>query len=59
MKLAGFLLLVSGWILVAAALALLPAAAARAIFLLAGIGVELLGLVLGFRSHLTPKSDRS
>lgn len=59
MRIAGFLLLLSGWGLVAAALALLPAAASRLIFLLAGIAVELLGLVLAFRSHLTPKDDRS
>jgi hypothetical protein len=51
MKAAGFLLLLSGWALVVAALTLLPAAGTRVIFLLAGLGVELLGLVLAFRSH--------
>jgi hypothetical protein len=59
MRIAGFLLLLSGWVLVAAAIALLPAAAERVIFLLAGIGVELLGLGLAFRSHLAPKDERS
>jgi hypothetical protein len=59
MKIAGFLLLLSGSALVAAALALLPAASARVIFLAAGLGVEILGLVLAFRSHIAPKDERS
>ena len=53
MKLAGFLLLLSGWLLVLAAIALLPAGGPRAAFLLAGIGVEVLGIVLAARAHLT------
>ncbi len=57
MKVAGFLLLLSGWALVLAAVALLSAAGPRGVFLLAGIGVEVLGLVLVARSHLTPKED--
>ena len=56
MKVAGFLLLLAGWILMIAAIVLL-AAGARTAFLLAGLGVELLGLFLAFRSHLTPKRD--
>jgi hypothetical protein len=59
MKLAGFLLLVSGWALVLTAIALLAAAGPRAGFLLAGLGVEVLGLVLAARSHLTPKEDEA
>jgi len=51
MKLAGFLLLISGWGIVAAALLLLPSEAARAAFVLAGIAVQILGLVLAVRSH--------
>jgi hypothetical protein len=57
MKLAGFLLLLAGWVLVLAAIALLGAAGPRGAFLLAGIGVELLGLVLVARSHLTLKKE--
>jgi hypothetical protein len=57
MKIAGFLLLLAGWILVLAAIALLATAGPRAAFLLAGLGVELLGLVLAARAHLTPKED--
>lgn len=52
MKIAGFLLLLSGWTLVLSALVLLAAAAPRAAFVLAGVGVELLGLALVGRSHL-------
>lgn len=57
MKLAGFLLMVAGWFLVAAALLLLPVLAARTAFVIAGIGVELLGFVLVARVHLPPKAD--
>ena len=51
MKLAGFLLLVAGWAIVVAALLLLPSAESRVVFVLAGIGVQVLGLVLAERSH--------
>ncbi len=57
MRVAGFLMLLSGWVLVVVALALLPSAGTRVIFMLAGVGVEILGLVLAFRSHLRPKDD--
>jgi hypothetical protein len=57
MKVAGFLLLLAGWILMIAAIALLAAAGPRTAFLLAGLGVEILGLILAARSHLTPKRD--
>ncbi len=51
MKIAGFLMLVAGWLLVLAAVVLLPAAAPQAAFALAGVGVEVLALVLVFRAH--------
>ena len=51
MKLAGFFLLLSGWMIVLAAVALL-ASSARTGFVFAGIGVELVGVVLVTRSHL-------
>jgi hypothetical protein len=65
MKIAGFFLLLAGWLLVLAALAMLPVETtgganngmARNWFVLAGMGVELTGLVIAVRSHLTP-SDR-
>jgi hypothetical protein len=58
MKIAGFLLLLSGWLLILAALALLARDGPRSAFVMAGLGVELLGLVLFVRSHPTPKEDR-
>jgi hypothetical protein len=52
MKLAGLLLLVAGWAIVVAAVALLPSPGARAGFVLAGVATELFGLTLAVRSHL-------
>lgn len=57
MKLAGFFLLVAGWTIVLAALAAL-AATARAAFVFAGIGVEVLGLVLAVRSERWARGER-
>ena len=59
MKIAGFLLLVAGWIIVLSALVLLASAPARVVFVLAGAAVEVLGLVLAFRSHLTLREEGS
>jgi hypothetical protein len=52
MKLAGILLLLAGWGIVLSALALLRSMSALTGFVVAGIAVELLGLLLMFRSHL-------
>ncbi|HTM36004.1 MAG TPA: hypothetical protein VL156_04615 [Terriglobales bacterium] len=51
MKLGGFLLLLSGWGIVIAALTLLHGHRV-APFIYAGFAVEILGLVLVFRGHL-------
>jgi hypothetical protein len=51
LKLFGFLLLLAGWGLVVSALALLAADAPRNIFILAGVGVEIVGLVIVIRAH--------
>jgi hypothetical protein len=53
LKLAGFLLLLAGWGLVLAALAILAAPSPRAAFVLAGCAVEILGLALIAISHRT------
>jgi hypothetical protein len=60
MKLAGFLLLPAGWVIVLSALVLLaPAqAVARTGFVLAGIWVEVLGLVLAVRAHILRRGHR-
>jgi cytochrome c biogenesis protein CcdA len=51
MKLAGFLLLFAGWAIVVAAVVLLIPANARTLFVLAGVGVEIIGLTLVIRSN--------
>lgn len=51
MKLAGFLSLLAGWAIVVAAVVLLAPANARTIFVLAGVGVEIIGLTLVIRSN--------
>jgi hypothetical protein len=57
MKFLGFMLLLAGWGLVLAAVALLAAGGARIAFVLAGIGVEILGLVLVIRAHPAPRGE--
>ena len=54
MKVVGFLLLLAGWLLVLAALEMLGAATPRALFVIAGFAIEVLGLVMVFRAHLPP-----
>jgi hypothetical protein len=51
-KTAGLLLLLSGWLLVLAAIAMLNGGVARNAFVTAGVLVELLGLALTGRAHL-------
>ena len=51
MRLAGLGLLLSGWIIVVAALPLLPSGGERGFFVAAGVAVELIGLVLLGRAH--------
>jgi membrane protein implicated in regulation of membrane protease activity len=58
MKLTGFLLLLGGWIIVLAAIALLPSGPSQISFVLLAIGVEALGLTLVFRAHLIPSRER-
>ena len=59
MKLAGFLLLLAGFAIVVAAIVLFPSPTPRGWFIFAGIAVELLGLVLAFRSHMELRKERS
>ena len=58
MKVVGFLLLLAGWWIVLAAIALLGPALARTGFVLAGVGVEALGLILVVRSHQILRGER-
>ena len=57
MRLVGFFLLLGGWIIVLAAIALLQATPQTG-FAFAGFCVELLGLTLAVRSHLIPRGDQ-
>ncbi len=60
MKLAGFLLLPSGWAIILSALVLLAPAqnVARTGFVLAGVCVEALGLALVVRTHVPRRGRR-
>ena len=58
MKFLGFLLLLAGWGIVLTALALLSASTSRVAFVLAGVGVAILGLVLVIRTHPAPRGER-
>jgi len=58
MKFVSFLLLLAGWFLVLAAIVLLASAISRGAFVLAGIGVEVLGLIFAFRSHSIPRGGK-
>ena len=57
MKFLGFLLLLAGWGIVLTAVVLLAASAPRVAFVLAGIGVEILGLILVIRAHPAPRGE--
>lgn len=58
MKVLGFALLVSGWAIVLSAIVLLAHDPPRAAFVLAGIGVEVVGLVLVIRAHPVARGER-
>jgi hypothetical protein len=55
MKITGLLMMPAGWFLVLAALVLLRAFVAQDMFIAAGVGVEILGLVLFTRAHRMAK----
>jgi len=55
MKITGLFLMPAGWFIVLAALVLLRTIPAQSSFVAAGMGVEILGLVLFIRAHLAPK----
>jgi len=57
MRLPGFFLLFAGWIIVLAAVALLRSTP-QGLFVVAGFGVQVLGLSLVVRSHLLPHGSR-
>lgn len=58
MRLFGFLLLLAGWGIVVAAIAMLADDAPRIAFVLSGIGVEIVGLAIVIRAHRVRRSAR-
>ena len=58
MRLVGLLLLIAGWGLVLAAIGMLRLEVPQAMFVLAGVAVELLGLALVGRSHLLAREEK-
>ena len=58
MKIAGLVMMPAGWFIVLAALVMLRASLAQNIFIAAGVGVEILGIVLLARSHWAAKMGR-
>lgn len=58
MRIAGFLLLVAGWGIALSAVVLLGSLGQRTAFAMSGIGVEVLGGVLAFRSHRSSHEGR-
>ena len=57
MKPLGFFLLLAGWGITLAAINMLMPGPPRAAFVLAGIGVEIVGLVLVIRGHRVPRGE--
>ena len=57
MKVFGFLLLLAGWAIVVAAVVLLRTEIQRSVFVMAGIGVEVLGMILVVRAHRPSKGE--
>jgi hypothetical protein len=53
MKAAGLFLLFAGFAIVLSAFVLLSSSSPRNLFVWAGMAVQLIGLVLTFRSHIT------
>ena len=58
MKAAGILLLITGLVLVVSTFALLHPTSPRGAFVIAGIAVQVLGLIILFRAHLTTDGGR-
>ena len=58
MKLAGFLLLLAGWGIVLTAIGILATAGKQTAFVLAGIAVEVVGLVLVARAQRPAEESR-
>jgi hypothetical protein len=59
MKIAGFFLLLAGWLLALSAVILLRPGAPEGAFVLTALVIEVLGLALVFRAHLPSRRRHS
>lgn len=59
MKLAGFLLMLAGWLIALCAVAILRALPAQTAFAVAGVGIEVLGFVFVARNHFPKRRAKS
>jgi hypothetical protein len=57
MKVLGVLLLLAGWIISLAAVVLLRSVAELFAFVLAGVGIDSVGLILLIRAHQLPREE--
>jgi len=57
MKYAGLAVMPAGFLLTVAAILLFPAANPRALFVLCGIAVELMGLAVAVRGHMRMREE--
>ncbi|MDE3200581.1 MAG: hypothetical protein KGN79_06630 [Acidobacteriota bacterium] len=57
MKYAGLAVMPTGFVLTLAALLLFPGPATRAVFILCGIAVEVLGFGVAIRGHMLSRGD--
>lgn len=55
LKIGGFFFLLSGWVIVLSAVAMLSPLAAKGGFVAAGLALEIVGLALVVRAHLAPR----
>ena len=58
MRSVGFFFLITGWIIVLSAIALLQGTMQSA-FVLAGFSVQLAGLIIVVRAHMIPQGDKA
>lgn len=58
MKYAGLLVMPAGFFLSIAAILLFPDPASRGAFVVCGLAVEIMGLVVAVRGHMTPRSPK-
>jgi len=59
MKVAALAMMPAGWFIVLSALVMLKGGGTQGLFVVAGLGVEVLGLIIFGRSHLPSKGGQA